>query len=107
MVEHDPNAGYTAWGPFIRDNYYIQPLSYRANIISATVFTAAMLLAILAGYLAIFQTKAARTPLKSFYIWMIWLELIACVIIAVVCLCYLHKAIRPSFYLFMGICTYM
>jgi len=106
MTIHNPNPGYTAWGPFIRDDYYIQPLSRRSLIISSVIFGLAMCVALLAIYLAVRQTNASRTPLKSPYIWMIWLEIIACVVLAIQCICYLQMVIRPSFYFFMSICKY-
>jgi hypothetical protein len=106
MTERQPHPGYTAWGPFVSDDYYIQPLSRRANIISGIIFGVAMLLALLAGYYAVYQTKASRIPAKSPYIWMIWLELVACVALAIECFCYLHMVIRPSFYFFMSVCKY-
>ncbi|KAL1596365.1 hypothetical protein SLS60_009011 [Paraconiothyrium brasiliense] len=59
--------------------------------------------AILAAYVAIQQTKKSRRPLKSVYVWMIWIELVACVIIALECLLYLLYIIEPSFYFFMSI----
>ncbi|KAJ4352108.1 uncharacterized protein N0V89_007454 [Didymosphaeria variabile] len=59
--------------------------------------------AILATYVAIQQTKKSRRPLKSVYVWMIWVELVACVIIALECLLYLLYIIQPSFYFFMSI----
>jgi hypothetical protein len=103
--EFNPDPTFTAWGPFIRDGYYIQPVTYRAIIVAGMVFGFAGLFAISAAYIAFRQTKASRNPSRSPYIWMIWLELAASVVIAIECLLYLLKVIRPSFYFYMSICT--
>ncbi|KAL5461611.1 hypothetical protein PMIN06_002109 [Paraphaeosphaeria minitans] len=62
-----------------------------------------MIFAVSAAYLALQQTKNSRRPLKSVYVWMIWIELVACIIIAIECLLYLLYIIPPSFYFFMSI----
>jgi hypothetical protein len=103
--EFNPDPTFTAWGPFIRDDYYIQPVTYRAITVAGMVFGFAGLFAISAAYIAFRQTKASRNPSRSPYIWMIWLELAASVVIAIECLLYLLKVIRPSFYFYMSICT--
>lgn len=103
-TEFNPDPTFTAWGPFIHDKYYIQPVTYRAIIVAGLVFGLANLLAILAAYIAFKQTRACRAPLRSVYIWMIWLELAASFVIGVECLLYLLKVIRPSFWFYMSIC---
>ncbi|KAL1602195.1 hypothetical protein SLS59_004882 [Nothophoma quercina] len=102
-TEFNPDPTFTAWGPFIHDKYYIQPVTYRAIIVAGLVFGLANLLAILAAYIAFKQTRACRAPLRSVYIWMIWLELAASFVIGVECLLYLLKVIRPSFWFYMSI----
>jgi len=101
--EFHPDPTFTAWGPFIRDDYYIQPVTYRAITLASLVFGLAGIFAILAATIAYRQTKANRSPSRSVYIWMIWLELAASVVIAIECLLYLLKVIRPSFWFFMSI----
>lgn len=103
-AEFKPDPSFTAWGPFIRDDYYIQPVTYRAITVASLVFGLAGIFAITAAIIAHRQTKACRKPLKSVYIWMIWLELAASVVIAIQCLLYLLKVIRPSFWFYMSIC---
>lgn len=102
-TEFKPDQNFTAWGPFINDDYYIQPVTYRAMTVAGVVFGLANLFAVLAAYIAFRQTKACRAPLRSAYIWMIWLELAASFVIAVECLLYLLKVIRPSFWFYMSI----
>ncbi|KAJ4395342.1 hypothetical protein N0V91_010904 [Didymella pomorum] len=101
--EFNPDPTFTAWGPFIREDYYIQPVTYRAIIVAGLVFGLAILFAVSAAYIGFRQTKASHKPWKSAYIWMIWLELAASVVIAIECLLYLLKVIRPSFYFYMSI----
>ncbi|KAJ4367729.1 hypothetical protein N0V86_009850 [Didymella sp. IMI 355093] len=101
--EFNPDPTFTAWGPFIRDNYYIQPVTYRAITLAGLVFGLANIFAISAAYIAFRQTMACRRPWKSAYIWMIWLELAASFVIAVECLLYLLKVVRPSFWFYMSI----
>ena len=102
--EFKEDLGFTAWGPLIKQPYYIQPITRTDIILAGCAFGTAMCFAILAVYRGIHQTKASRRPVKCIYIWMMWIELVACVIIAIVCLLYLLKIIRPSFYFYMGIC---
>ncbi|CAI6310060.1 unnamed protein product [Periconia digitata] len=94
---------FTAWGPFIRQPYVIQPTTRTDLIVAGIVFGLAMFFAIIATYSGIQQTKASRNSPRSAYIWMIWIELVACIIIAILCLLYLLECIRPSFYFYMGI----
>ncbi|KAJ4984244.1 hypothetical protein SVAN01_10285 [Stagonosporopsis vannaccii] len=101
--EFDPDPSFTAWGPFIRDDYYIQPVTYRAISVAGVVFGLACIFAITAAIIAIRQTKACRNPWKSAYIWMVWLEIAASLVIAIECLLYLLKVIRPSFWFYMSI----
>lgn len=103
-TEFQPDPTFKAWGPFIRDDHYIQPVTYRAIIVAGIVFGLANLFAISAAYIAFRQTRACQAPLRSAYIWMIWLELAASLVIAVESLLYLLKVIRPSFWFYMSIC---
>ena len=101
--EFNPDPSFTAWGPFIRQPFLIQPVLYSDIIIASVVFGLAMIFGILAACVAFQQTRAARRPLRSAYIWMIWLEIAASVVIGLECLFYLLKVVRPSFYFFMSI----
>lgn len=103
--EFNPDPTFTAWGPFIRDDYYIQPVTYRAISVAGVVFGLACIFAITASIIAVKQTKACRNPWKSAYVWMVWLEIAASLVIAIECLLYLLKVIRPSFWFYMSICT--
>lgn len=103
-TETNPDPTFTAWGPLIRDDYYIQPVTYRDIMAASLVFGLANLFAVSAAYVAFRQTRACRVPWQSAYIWMIWLELAASVVINFECLLHLLKVIRPSFWFYMSIC---
>ncbi|KAF9701192.1 hypothetical protein EKO04_001073 [Ascochyta lentis] len=102
-TEFNPDPTYTAWGPFIRDDYLVQPVTYRDIIVAGFVFGLANLFAVSGAYIAFRQTRSCRAPWRSAYIWMIWLELAASFVISVECLLYLLKVIRPSFWFYMSI----
>ncbi|KAJ4374852.1 hypothetical protein N0V83_001930 [Neocucurbitaria cava] len=99
ITPHD----YTAYGPFIHDNYVVPPVTRADLTIAGTLFSLANIFALLAAYIAIKQTKAARRPLRSHYLWMVWLEWAASVVINIECLLYLLRIIRPSFWFYMSI----
>ncbi|CAO2654029.1 Nn.00g107620.m01.CDS01 [Neocucurbitaria sp. VM-36] len=94
---------YTAWGPFIPDSYVVPPVTRIDLTIAGCLFGLANIFAMLAAYIAIKQTRIAHRPLRSHYIWMIWLEWAASVVINIECLLFLLRIIRPSFYFYMSI----
>lgn len=59
-----------------------------------------------AAYLALKQTRNSRRPSRNLYVWMIWIELVACIVIALECILFLLYKIQPSFYFFMSICMF-
>ncbi|KAF2135049.1 hypothetical protein P153DRAFT_270873, partial [Dothidotthia symphoricarpi CBS 119687] len=101
--EFMPDPGFTAWGPFVNDDYIIQPITKASIIIAGVVFGLSNIFAITGAYVAVQQTRFCQRPWRSPYIWMIWLELGACFIIAIQCMLYLLKVIRPSFYFYMSL----
>jgi hypothetical protein len=98
----DPD--FTSWGPFINhDTYIIQPVT-RSDFITAIVaFIVVGGFATSAAYVGYKQTIRSREPWKSAYIWMIWLEWASCIGLAIECLLFLLRVVRPSFYFFMSI----
>ncbi|KAH7551079.1 hypothetical protein BM1_09953 [Bipolaris maydis] len=76
--------GYKAWGPFIPDNYVIDPVSRSDIILAGTAFAIANIFGISAVFIGFRQTRASRKPWRNAYIWMIWLELAASVVLAVI-----------------------
>jgi hypothetical protein len=102
--EFRPDPNFTPWGPFIPDDYIVEPITYRTVITASVLFGLTWILAFLAMYIAFRQSRAAREPWKSLYIWMVWVEIAASVFIGVDVLLYLLKIIRPSFWFYMSIC---
>ncbi|KAF2823001.1 hypothetical protein CC86DRAFT_299984 [Ophiobolus disseminans] len=99
---YDPT--FTAFGPFVNSDTYLVPAVNRGDSITGgVVFGIVIAFAISTAYIGFRQTKRSRQPWKSAYIWMIWLEWTACVAIATVCLLFIYRIIRPSFYFFMGL----
>jgi hypothetical protein len=97
-----PPQGFVAWGPFVRDNYQAWRVTRADLIIAGIAFDLASFFAHSATCIAITQTIGCGRPWRSAYIWMIWLELAASVMLAIECLLYLLRVVRPSFYFFMS-----
>jgi hypothetical protein len=99
---HDPD--FTSWGPFIQhDTFLTQPVSRTDVIIAGVTFGIICVFACSAAYVGVVQTRKSQQPWKSAYLWMIWLEWAACIVIGVEAILYLLKVIRPSFYFFMSL----
>ncbi|KAF1362798.1 hypothetical protein EJ07DRAFT_105058 [Lizonia empirigonia] len=85
------------WGPLISPTYKNEPITTTDIIVASVVFGLTLVNAFLAMWLAWGQSKVSRSPLRSVYVWMIWLELIVSVTMAVECFLHLQKIVRPSF----------
>jgi hypothetical protein len=92
--KQDPN--FLPWGPFIPKRYRNEPITRGDVIIASIVWGLTCLATIQAIYLAWGQTKASRSPLRSIYVWLIWIELIVSFIMGIECFLHLLKVIRPS-----------
>jgi hypothetical protein len=91
---NDPS--FQPWGPLISPNYTNEEIT-TADIIIASVVWGLTLCNVLIGiWLAWGQSKASRSPLRSVYVWMIWLELGISFIMGLECFLHLLKYIRPS-----------
>jgi len=97
---------FTSWGPFINETYAIQPLTHSDFITAIVAFVIVILFASSAAYADYKQIKKARAPWTSGYLWMVWLEIASSLIIAIECLLFLVRAVRPSFFFFMSIRKY-
>ncbi|KAF1846464.1 uncharacterized protein K460DRAFT_339718 [Cucurbitaria berberidis CBS 394.84] len=91
---HDPS--YKPWGPLISPNYVNEPITETHIIIASIVWALTLVNVGIAIYFILGQTKGSRSPLRSVYIWMIWLELGISFIMGLECFLYLLKYIRPS-----------
>jgi hypothetical protein len=93
--EFRPNTDFMGWGPFIK-GYHNEPITKGDIIVASTVWALTCLAAVLALYLAWGQTTASRSPLRSIYVWLIWIELVVCLLMGLECYLHLLKIIRPS-----------
>lgn len=94
--EYKIDPSFTTWGPFIGKHYEKEPITKSDIIIAGTVWGLTLFFALLAVYLGIGQTRASRSPLKSVYVWLIWLELLVSFLMGMECFLHLIKFIRPS-----------
>ena len=86
------------WGPFISPNYENEPITHSDIIVASIVWGLTLVNVIVALWLIFKQTKNSRAPVRSVYIWMIWLELIVCFVMGLESYLHLLKIIRPSPY---------
>jgi hypothetical protein len=84
------------WGPFISDTYKNEPITTADITIASVVWALTLVNIFIALYLVYKQTQGSRSPLRSVYIWMIWLELIVSFVMGLESYLHLFKIIRPS-----------
>lgn len=92
----DPN--FTPWGPFISPDYKTEPITTGDVITSSVVWGLTLINVIIAVYLGYGQTRGSKSPLRSVYVWMIWLELAVSFAMGLECFLHILKLIRPSEY---------
>ncbi|KAI4678442.1 uncharacterized protein J4E84_008697 [Alternaria hordeiaustralica] len=95
--EYHDDPSFQPWGPFISDSYKNEPITKADIIIASVVWGLTLLNVILALWLIVKQTKGSRSPLRSVYVWMIWLELIVSFTMGLESFLHLLKYIKPSF----------
>jgi hypothetical protein len=101
------DESFTSWGPFVNhETYFIQPVTRSDLATAICAFFVIITAASTAAYAGYKQTTRSREPWKSAYLWMVWMEWTSCVIMAVLCLMFIVRVVRPSFYFFMVICEY-
>jgi hypothetical protein len=94
--EFRPNADVRPWGPFVSPNYVSQPITYTDFTVATVVWVLTLGNAALAVRSGFKQSRSSRSPLRSVYVWLIWLELGASFAMGLQCYLYLLKLIRPS-----------
>ncbi|KAF2738875.1 hypothetical protein EJ04DRAFT_427879 [Polyplosphaeria fusca] len=101
--EFHPDPNFLPWGPFVSPNFENEPITL-SDIITASVVWGITLCCVgLAIYLGTKQTRSSRSPLRSTYVWMIWIELFVCFMMGFECYLHLFKIIKPSFAFYMSI----
>ncbi|KAH7116178.1 hypothetical protein B0J11DRAFT_119129 [Dendryphion nanum] len=96
-LEYKDDPTFKPWGPFISPGYHNESITTVDIIISSIVFGLTLVNAIIAVWLAWGQSTASRSPLRSVYVWLIWLELLVSFLMALECFLHLNKIIKPSF----------
>ncbi|KAH9882219.1 hypothetical protein J1614_001391 [Plenodomus biglobosus] len=95
--EYKIDPSFQPWGPFISPTYELEPITKSDVVIASIVWGLTCINILLAVYLGIHQTKGSRSPLRSVYVWMIWLELLVSFLMGLECFLHIMKLIRPSF----------
>ncbi|OCL11093.1 hypothetical protein AOQ84DRAFT_387077 [Glonium stellatum] len=101
--EFRPNASFIAWGPFIGKDFTNQPVNVSDIVIASVIWFLTLVCVAIACWLAYRQTKSSRFPLRSVYVWLIWLELLASLLMGIECFLHLLKYIKPSFVFYLSI----
>ncbi|ORY16919.1 hypothetical protein BCR34DRAFT_74186 [Clohesyomyces aquaticus] len=101
--EFRPNADFHPWGPFVSKNFKNETITLTDITIATIVWAATLVCIAVAIRLGYQQTKASRFPLRSTYVWLVWLELLASFLMGLECYFHLLKFIKPSFIYYCSI----
>lgn len=91
---NDPS--FKPWGPLISPHYQNETITKSDVIVASVVWGLTVVNAIIAIWLGVGQTVSSKSPLRSVYVWMIWLELTVCFCMGFECYLHLLKVIPPS-----------
>ncbi|KAH0606444.1 uncharacterized protein H6S33_004105 [Morchella sextelata] len=89
----------------IPDRYVLQEVTRTDMNIASICWGFTLGFGFLTTWEAIRQTNRARDPLRSVYIWMIWMELFVCLAFSIICWIHLDGGIIPSFAFYFCILT--
>ncbi|CAA9964761.1 hypothetical protein PTMSG1_08120 [Pyrenophora teres f. maculata] len=103
MPEFHDDPSFLPWGPFISPTYKQEPITETDIIIASVVWALTLGNVVLAIFLGYNQTTGSRAPLRSVYVWMIWLELGVSFLMGLECFLHLLKIIKPSFAFYFSI----
>ncbi|KAF2866306.1 hypothetical protein BDV95DRAFT_505159 [Massariosphaeria phaeospora] len=101
--EFQLDENFTPWGPFVPATFRNEPITLSDIIIASIVWILTVVNVFIAIWLGYRQTRASRSPLRSVYVWLIWLELLASFSMGLECILHLLKIIRPSFAFYVTI----
>jgi hypothetical protein len=94
--EFTDNPSFVPWGPFISPNYKSEPITKGDVVVASTVWGLTLVNVLVAIYQAWKQSRVSRSPLRSVYVWMIWLELVVSFVMGLECWLHILKVIPPS-----------
>ncbi|UPX18930.1 uncharacterized protein EKO05_0009212 [Ascochyta rabiei] len=95
--EYRDDPSFKPWGPLISPSYVNEPITRADIVVASTVFALTLINVAIGVWLAWGQSRVSRNPLRSVYVWMIWLELGISLVMGIECFLHLQKIIRPSF----------
>ncbi|KZM25940.1 hypothetical protein ST47_g3000 [Ascochyta rabiei] len=96
--EYRDDPSFKPWGPLISPSYVNEPITRADIVVASTVFALTLINVAIGVWLAWGQSRVSRNPLRSVYVWMIWLELGISLVMGIECFLHLQKIIRPSEY---------
>jgi hypothetical protein len=94
--EFRKDADFRPWGPLISPNYQNESITKTDIVVASVVWALTLVNVIIALWQVAKQTKTSRSPLRSVYVWMIWLELTISFIMGLESFLHLLKVIPPS-----------
>jgi hypothetical protein len=94
--EFRDNPSFVPWGPFISPNYKTEAITKGDIVVASVVWGLTLVNVVVAIYQAWKQSRVSRSPLRSVYVWMIWLELVVSFVMGLECWLHLLKIIPPS-----------
>lgn len=95
-TEFRPDAHFEPWGPLVSPNYKNEPINKTDIVVASVVWALTLINVAIALWQVTKQTRTSRAPLRSVYIWMIWLELTFSFIMGLESFLHLLKIIPPS-----------
>ncbi|KAL1603637.1 hypothetical protein SLS60_005225 [Paraconiothyrium brasiliense] len=101
--EWRPDVDFSPWGPFVGKDFTNEAITHTDIAIICVVWALTLVNVLIAAWLGYKQCHSSRSPLRSVYIWMIWLEMGASFIMGLECFLFVLKYIRPSFYFYSTI----
>ncbi|KAI4650834.1 hypothetical protein J4E93_003191 [Alternaria ventricosa] len=94
------------WGPLISPDYTEDEFTNLDVLVASIPWALTLANVILALWQIYHQTKLAKTPIRSPYLWMAWLELGACFALGLVGYLHVLKHIPASFAFYFAILTF-
>jgi TRAP-type C4-dicarboxylate transport system permease small subunit len=95
-MEWRPEVDTSPFGPFVGKNFKNESITHTDVAITSVVWALTLVNIVIAGWLGYKQCHSSRSPLRSVYIWMIWIEMAASFIMGLVCFLFVLKYVRPS-----------
>lgn len=96
-----------AVGPIISPNYVPEDITKGDFAAATAVWGLTLVWGGICTWQSWGQTKQARNPVRSVYIWLVWLELLVSLIMGAECWIFMLRLIHPSFMFYFTICEFL